>query len=271
MKAVFAVAKNEFSRIAINQITIVFIGLIIIWAIINTIGYSGTWEKIQQHPDFVSHMETFYTLGISNFFYKLSMLFAFLSMCLGIITIANERSTGSLGILTAKPLYRRDIIIGKFVGLSAFLLLLMVLVTILFVLPLMIFFETPTSFTDFLFRMGSIIIVTFLNCSFTLGIVMLFGIAFSKAEALVLSLAYIATEWLSENGNILYYLGNLKIIDPGMLQMYAFGLGNNFILYIDLPSLNSWLSYSMPYIVLMMAEVLIIVMINCMLFNREEI
>lgn len=271
MKAMFAVARNEFTLVSGSKIALVFVGLVAVWAIVNTLGYSGTWEKIQQNPDVVSHMETFYTLGVSNFFYKLSMLFAFLSMCVGIITIADERSRGSLKILTSKPLYRSDIIIGKFFGISIFLLLLMIFATIIFVVPLMIFYETPDSLTDFLLRMSSITFITFLNCSFTLGLVMLFGIVLDKAEALVVSLVYIAAEWLGQAGNILYYLGNLKIVDPGILQMYAFGLGNDFILYIDLPSFNTWLNYAAPYIVLMIAEVAIIVLVNCTLFNRAEI
>lgn len=270
MSTVFSVARNELRLVSGNRITMVFIGLIVAWAIVNTLGYSGTWEKIQQHPDVVSHMETFYTLGVSNFFYKLSMLFAFLSMCLGVISIADERSGGSLRVLTSKPLYRRDVIIGKFLGISLFLLLLMVLAAVLFVVPLMVFYETPDSFTDFLLRMSSITFITFLNCSFTLGLVMLFGIVLGKAEALVVSLAYVAVEWLSQGGNILYNLGNLGIVDPGLLQMYAFGLGNNFILYMDLPPFGAWLNYAIPYIVLMIAEVAIIVLVNCTLFNREE-
>ncbi len=198
------------------------------------------------------------------------MIFAFLSMCIGIMTIADERSTGSLRVLTSKPLYRRDIIIGKFLGISVFLLLLMIFVTILFVVPLMVFYETPGSLNDFLLRMSSILLITFLNCGFTLGLVMLFGIMLGKAEAMVLSLVYIALEWLMDEGNIIRYLGNLKIADPGLLQLYAFGLGENFILYIDVPSFTAWLSYAMPYIVLMIAEVAVIVLINCMLFNRED-
>lgn len=270
MKAMFEVARNEFALVSRSKIALVFVGLVIIWAIVNTMGYSGTWEKIQQHPDVVSHMETFYTLGVGNFFYDLSMIFAFLSMCIGIITIADERSNGSLRVLTIKPLYRRDIIIGKFLGISVFMLLLMVFVTIIFIVPLMIFYETPGSLTDFLLRMSSITFITFLNCCFTLGLVMLFGILLSKAEAMVLSLVYIALEWLIAEGNALRYLGNWKLADPGILQMYAYGLGENFILYIDVPSFTAWLSYAIPYIVLMIAEVVVIVLINCSLFSRED-
>jgi|WetSurMetagenome_2_1015567.scaffolds.fasta_scaffold255174_2 ABC-2 type transport system permease protein len=270
MKNTLGVAQNEFLLMSRNWITIVFVILIVIWATVNTMGYSNTWERIQQHPNFVSQMNTFYTLNVSNFFYKLSMLFAFLSMCLGIISIANERSNGSLLILTAKPLYRRDIIIGKFIGMSILLFLLMIFATILFIIPIMIFFESPPSLSDFVLRMSSILIITYLNCSFTLGLVMLFGIILSKAEALVISLAYIAIEWLS-GGNILNYMGSIKIIDPGTLQTFAFGLDNNFILYMSPPSFIAWLINATPYIVLMIAEVIIIILINCMLFTREEI
>ncbi len=68
MKAVFAVARNEFALAWGSKIALVFVGLVVVWAVVNTLGYSGTWEKIQAHPDVVSHMETFYTLGVGQFF-----------------------------------------------------------------------------------------------------------------------------------------------------------------------------------------------------------
>lgn len=271
MKAAFEVAKNEFSLVARNRIIVVFVVLVLVWAIVNTLGYSRTWDKLQQNP--LKGQDPFYFLGIGSFFYNLSMLFAFMSMCIGIISIADERSRGSLRILTTKPLYRRDIITGKFLGISLFMLLLMLLGYMLFVLPLMVFYGGPISFSDFLLRLVSVIILTFLNSSFTLGLVMLFGIVLGRAEALVVSLVFIALEWVVELPSMFTYLGKpLQIIDPGVLFIDAIGANlTNYIFSPDLPPFNAWLGYSMPYIVLMVAEVVIVVLVNCTLFNREEI
>lgn len=266
----FEVAKNEFSLVARNRIIVVFVVLVLAWAVVNTLGYSRTWDKLQQNS--LNIDDPFYLLGFGSFFYNLSMLCAFLSMCIGIISIADERSRGSLRVLMTKPLYRRDIITGKFLGISLFTLLLVFLCYILFVLPLIIFYGGPVSFSDFLLRLVSIIILTFLNSSFTLGLVMLIGIVLGKAEALVVSLAYIALEWVIELPSLSTYLGKpLEIIDPVILFNNAINPNSAYYIFSpDLPPFSAWLGYSMPYIVLMVAEVVAIVLVNCTLFNQEE-
>jgi ABC-2 type transport system permease protein len=196
-------------------------------------------------------------------------------MCIGITSMVKERSSGSLRVLTAKPLYRRDIIIGKFLGLSLFLLILMVLTEAIFVSLLIMVNGEPDSLLDLLLRLSSFIILMFLNCSFTLGLVMLFGILFNKAEALVLSMAFVSIEWLQQANVDFQFLGQIQqLIDPMKLYFYTiFVYSGNYCmgtLFQTRLSFDAWLSHALPYVALMLAEVVLIVLINSAVFSREE-
>jgi ABC-2 type transport system permease protein len=273
VKPVLAVAENEFSIIARSPITLLFYILIVIWAIVQMAGCTNSYAHI-----FDTYDEFFYQTAFSNNHYYMAVVFAFLSMCLGVVSITDGRSDGSLKVLMTKPLYRRDIIFGKFIGISAFILLLIALTLAIFTSTAILINGGPSSFTDLFFRAGAFAIVLFLNSDITLAVVMLFGIALNKVEALVISVFYMAVEWLSFSkvipnpfkGSVL----DLSNIEPFELYMKAMWGGSGSIIehYIFwyLNPIGEWLDRSLPYLVLMLAEIILLVLINCMLFNREE-
>lgn len=263
MNSVFTVAENEFSILTRNPIVILFSVLMFIIALINAAGYSTIVSS-----DNSDHSNDLW-IGVSNFFWNLSALFAFLSMCIGILSVADERSKGAFRVLFSKPLYRRDVITGKFIGISVFLFLIIAFTLTLFVSLMMIVSVGQESLADIALRMLSFTVLLFLNCIFTLGLVMCLGIIFRKSEALIISIAFIAFEWLTNSGSLPGELGSLLLINPSYLYCYTMYEASGQLLSISSP-LGSWLSGSLPYIVLMAADVVIIVLVNCMLFNREE-
>lgn len=271
MRPIFTVAKNEFSMVVRNPITCLVCGFIIIYLTVNIV---GSTVIVPQFASSYSHNDAFY-INISNSFWLLTTFFAFLSMCIGIITIAKERSSGSLRVLTAKPLYRRDIITGKFLGLSLFLLLLMILTEIVFISLIIIVLGSPDSLLELVLRLSSFIVLLFLNCSFTLGLVMLFGIVFNKAEALILSMAFVSFEWLQQASVDFQFLGQIQqLIDPMKLYfntIFVFS-GNETLgsLFETRLSFDAWLNHALPFVVLMLAEVILIVLINSAMFSKEE-
>lgn len=263
MNGLLAVAGNELSMLARNPVVMLFGALMLVVGLINTAGYS----KIVS-ADYLDHSGDL-MMGVSNFFWNFSMFFAFLTMCVGILSVADERSRGSLGVLFAKPLYRRDVITGKFVGIIVFLFLLIASTLALFVSLMMLVYAGQVSIVDVALRMLLFAVLLFLNCCLTLGLVMCLGIVLSKSEALIVSIAFVAFEWLTNSGSLPGSLGSLNLIDPTYLYIYTMYMASGRLFDTSLP-LGTWLSGSSPYIVLMAAEVIILVLANCMLFSREE-
>lgn len=262
MKA-FIIAGNEFSMLARSPVVVGFVVLMLVLGLINAAGYSSMVSE-----DYYDHSGDL-MVGVSNFFWNFSMLFAFLAMCVGVLSVANERYGGSLGVLFAKPVYRRDVIIGKFVGISMLLFVLITLILALFVSLMMLVYVGRADIVGVVARMLLFAVVLFLNCCFTLGLVMCLGIVLSKPEALIVSMAFVAFEWLTNIGSLPASLGKLNLINPAYLYVYAMD-GASGRLFNDSLPLGTWLSGSSPYIVLMLMEVTIIMLVNCLLFNREE-
>jgi ABC-2 type transport system permease protein len=155
MKNVLVIARNEFLLLARNPIVLVFGIVILAYAIINTAGSSTDLQRFSSN-----HADSL-LVGVFGLLWILSLLFAFLSMCIGVISIADEKSKGSLRVLLAKPVYRRDVIIGKFIGISTFLFLLIILTVTLFVSLMIAVYSGPESSVEFVLRMASFAILLF--------------------------------------------------------------------------------------------------------------
>jgi len=262
MSNIPAIFKNEFTIIARNPIVIVIAVITSFLAIINLAGYV---YQSRNDPDPIG---TFYAYGLGNMLFSLSVIFAFFSMCIGITSLTNEKMTGTLRLLVTKPIYRREIILGKFLGISVFILLFIALVLSIYT-SLLIMISGPNFVSDVLAKVCIWAIMLFINCCLILGIVLLFGIILNKYEAMVLSLIFISFEWLLPNKEILLALGDLKIIDPMALYINAMG-GDEFNIFTMLPSVSAWFNFSFPYIILNIAEVIIVILITCTIFNQEE-
>lgn len=266
MKEVLSIAQNEISVIMKTPVVFIFGVIILILAFINAGGSSAILPDIK----FLSSNEAFFYIGFGNFYWILSMLFAFFSMSIGIISIANERSNGSLRILISKPLYRRDIILGKLLGISTLLFLLIIFTLTLFVFLMVVFLGYSVPISDILLRGGTYAIVLLFSSCFTLSLIMLFSIILDKAEALVISIAYISFEWLTQTPMMPSWLGEIQIINPMNLFIYATLKPGNDLFALSIPY-EVWLSNALPYIILLIVEVIIIVLIDCIIFNKHDV
>lgn len=271
MIPVITIAENEFSRIARNPLIIIFCLLMLTLAVVNAMGCSVIL------PGYVpgvhcEHAQIFF-IGVGNFYWIVSMLFAFLSVCIGVISMADERSKGTLGVLISKPLYRKDIIMGKYLGICTFLLLLIIFIVTLYVSLIIIAYRGPDSFIDMIIRVGTMIFLLFLHCNVIVGIIMFFGILLNKAQALIMSFIFLAYEWLPQTPMTESVIKNFQFIDPIMLYLHVFyydrerALG---LLSVSVP-FDAWFTHSLPLIVLMVAEVVLVILVNSMLFTREDV
>jgi ABC-2 type transport system permease protein len=267
VNAMFTIARNEFSMVARNPLVILFGAILFITIIALALGNSVTLPK----TPIIFESEDVFIEGVSYIFANYSLFFALLAVCLGLASMANERSGGSLRVLITKPLYRRDIIIGKFLGISSFLFILMVIFMVLQVSLTIITFRPPYSFIDMVLRVGCFIVLAFLNCSLTLGIVMLLGSIFNKTEALIASLAFISYEWLSQTVMTPKNLGIFQKIDPNRLYLDLVVSGSTGTLFRTYVPFSTWFGNAWPYMVLMVAEVVLVVLIASTIFSRQEV
>lgn len=125
----------------------------------------------------------------------------------------------------------------------------------------------PHPFPDVLIRLVSYTAMLFLNSAFTLGVVMLFTSLFKNlTDALVASISYICIEWLALGmpGIITNNLAN-----PSYLYLHTVANTGNSLLS-TMCTYASWLESSLPYIVLIIAEVVIVVLLDIIIFNSEE-
>ena len=81
--------------------------------------------SIKVLPTFESWMtgDVFIGVGLSQVFFNISQYCSVAALVLGLLSVAGDRKR-VLGVLLTKPVLKRDVVAGKFIGLSAFMLLL---------------------------------------------------------------------------------------------------------------------------------------------------
>jgi len=139
MNPIFIIVKQQFSDIIREPLVIFIILVLVVLSIIN--GLASTDLLHYADESLSDGNDHFLSIGLSNTLYHTSILLSILSMFIGILTVAEERISGSIGVLLTKPLYRRDVISGKFAGLSLFLFFITVLIVVLCVCSIMVFYR----------------------------------------------------------------------------------------------------------------------------------
>lgn len=263
------VAENEFRSTMKNPLVLVSVVLLVMVSIISAYGFTLNMFNNNQGQGTASLLSMFMT-SLGGNAYEISSIFLILSVCLGVFSIAEERHGGTLGVLISKPVYRRDIILGKFIGLGGFLLMAISLVLAIRVSAALILHPMPAwSFTEIFARTVSLVVSMFLYCALMLGISMTVGALFKNiALVITLSATIVYLQWFTP---IFGMLGPLNILDPKTLYLYySWGMhSNNFIFWASSPYL-AWLSSVFPYFILLAFEAIIVLLIDCVLFNREE-
>mgnify|MGYP005831913581 CR=1 FL=1 len=259
---IFLIAENEFSRILRNPLVIVVSIVMFLLMVINAAGCSVLL------PDLIGHgFETAFLVGIGNVFYVTSLFFTFLSMCLGIVSLANDRATRSLGLLLSKPVYRRDVLIGKFAGINTVLLVLIAFVFLINVSSLIIAYRGPEDMMDTFLRLISYFFSLSMNCALTVSIVFFIGIIFKNlADILIISVSYLYLGWFAG----IQFIKDISLINPmGIYNSIIFGGGSLYLLD-ETVSYSLWLNNALPFLLIIVIETTGLFLINCMLFNKED-
>ncbi|MGA9139517.1 MAG: ABC transporter permease subunit [Methanocella sp.] len=265
MSQVFRIAMNEFSLVIRSPMVYLFGILMLVLACTTAMEASTVVPRMTD----MGRTAAVLLYGTGNPFFLTSMLFMFVATCLGVMSTSNDRSRGTLRVLITKPLYRRDIVLGKTLGIGLVLFLLAMLTEAFIVSLLLVFVGSPGSVGELILRAGTFAILLFTGSMFTLTLVMLIGIVLNKAEALVLAGCYISFEWLAPSFISEYLPDSLSIINPLNLYIEATRSVSND-LFVSVISYDVWLSNAAPYIVLLLAEIVVLVLINCVAINKVE-
>lgn len=260
---VLLIGGNEFHRVVRHPLVIIVSLILLVLAVINGIGSAVT---LTAHPVIVNPGEDVFILyGVGQVFFVILEFCSVMALFIGAMSIAEESTGRSTSIIITKPLYRRDVIAGKFLGLNAFMLLLVTPNFILSSIFLAIFYGAPAAMTDFVLRFSAFVLSVFLYCSITIAIAMLIGIIFKDLlQAAVVAITYYSADF---NGSLNGYLGSLGTYTP---QNLFSKITSESGLQNTTASLSSWLSAALPYIVMIVLEILAILIIGLLIFSRSD-
>ncbi|MDI6897877.1 ABC transporter permease [Methanocella conradii] len=264
---VFLIAHNEFKKVVGHPIVIIIALVLIMISALNGITSSGLsgFEKIMPNDDVLIKV------ALSGMFWHVSEYCTIAAMFIGLISIAGDRYNGSLNVLVSKPLYRKNVVVGKFLGISLFVLLLVSVVYVVSALLIMLFYRAPLSPTDFLLRFTALIVLLFLECSLTVGITMLVGIVFKNmVEAAVITASFLYVEWYT---TLPHSIGELGFLFPSSLYIKIFSTVSDprFTGLLDTSmDFMEWAGLAYPYILLMVLYIIVVLLIDSFVFTKVD-
>jgi len=259
---IFWVAANEFRRQIGHPVTIAVFCLLVALAVANGLG------SIKVLPTFETWMQgdVFINVGLSQELFNISQYCSVAALILGLLSTAEDRRR-VLGVLLTKPLRKRDVMAGKFIGLNGFLLLLIAVTYLLVSLLIAVAFRGPASTEAFGLRISALILALFLECSFLAGIGMLIGIAFaSLKEAIIVGVTYLCIEWFSNA----MFMGVLKYLSPYYDYFQIISPTDTVKVLDTTVPFHLWFGQALPFVALMIAGVIVVFLLNCIVIARTE-
>ncbi len=252
-EAIIRIARSEFYNVIRHPMVIATAIILCLLIVINAAGCSYLLPQLK----LMGYKDVF-TQGWSNTFSYTLLILSFISLCISVVSISGERANGSLRVLLTKPLYRKDIIAGKFLGINAFLLLLSLFAMLMNIALIMIAYSGPSSVVEII-KIGLFEIVMFLFSMLTSGIMILFAIIFKGLlDSLVFALTYLYVTWY------VYVPDSLEIlrwINP--VQQCK-------MIVTPMVTLSTWMDASLPSVILLILEIIAVFLAGSALFNNED-
>lgn len=275
LRPVYCIANQEFSRVMKSPLVYIVLGILFVIAALT--GYYWSYQvNMANASSYTISYYDYILSGLGNVAYFNEMFLAIVALSIGVLSIMEDSAKSAINVLLTKPVYRRDIILGKFFGLSSFMLLLSAFATIMDLAILMVFDSGPVPVGDCVLRLVTIIVLLTFECSITICITMLAGLVFKSLLAAVsVVVTWFFVVWFA-GGDLLSCLGNLAaFISPDILFM-AIILGKSQLgssgvwLTESSNSYSFWLGCVLPFFIVMVLEPVVLTAVNCAIFMRQE-
>jgi len=262
---VYQIAQMEFVRVITSPI-VLFAGIILLFiAFLNGAGGIDTLDYISS----TDNTDTAVLKGFQQIFGSTVMLLTITTAFVSATTIPYERWKGSVNVLLAKPLYRRDYILGKFAGLAMFMLLFITFIVLFTGLAVIVYFRGPQSISGYAWRVMAYITVFTLSCWLVIALNMLIGIISKNilfVTAAAMTYFFIDSIWYSNR-----FLGFLSILTPQtLLGKCIYNANTSIGLFDSLIPFGHWLSSVIPYVSLLIIEMILLLLAGIYLFSRED-
>lgn len=268
MTNIGVVAVHEFFRLARSPLVVFVVLVIGISTLINAAGCSvllHSLDSVTAEP-FMS--------GIGNLFYFSSIFFSFLALCMGIMVTSGDRSVGALRVLVTKPLHGRDIIAGKMLGMNMLLLVLVTMFVVLGAASLAVAYDMPHDVSGTCAKLIIFWGGLYLFCSLVTGLATLVGIVIRELiGVLAITISFLVIAWFARLQYVYAAIGKLELLNPvvqyARISAPAPGVDifNPYTSHLTFPE---WLGAAMPFIMLVIAEILVLFTVSCILFKDED-
>jgi ABC-2 type transport system permease protein len=234
--------------------------ILLILAVLNGMGIADTLRVFDKG----SRMgDVFLVTGLSQVIYSSTFFCTIVAVFLGAMSMAEDRSRSALSLLLTKPLYKKDIIAGKFLGLNILLFTLVAVNQVIYSVILIVSFRPPLSFEDFLLRLFTYIVLLFLEASICMGLMMLIGALFKELlKVTLLSITFLYIDWYSF---LPTKLGVFREISP---KLWAFTVTHD-LLITSIPYIV-WICNNIQYILLMILSIILLFLMVCYVFARSD-
>lgn len=264
---VLEIGKREFIRITTHPVVLVLGLLVLIIAFLNGIGGAYDLRESSNH----SPGQEMVLLSFGHVWGALTTVCTVMAAFLGAMSIPYERRNYSVNILLTKPLFRRDLFLGKFLGVAGFMLVFNTMSLLLVGFFTIVYFQGPQSEIDFIERIVLYIGILTLISSLIVALNMLFGVI-SKNTLVVAtaSIAYIYFDRIWYNEQI---LGNFSIITP--INLYnklvnAVQVNGPSALYNSFVGIGEWFGAAFPILILLVFEIAVLLLAGIFWYSRGD-
>lgn len=276
LRSVYCIANQEFSRVMKSPLVYIVLGILFVIAALSGYYWSYQVNMANASSSYISYYD-YILSGLGDVVYSNAMFLAIVALSIGVLSVMEDRAKSTISVLLTKPVYRRDIILGKFFGLSSFMLFLSAFASVMDLAILMVFDSGSVPVGDCILRLVTIIVLLTLECSITICITMLAGLVFKNLLAAVsVVVTWFFVVWFA-GGYLLSCLGNLSaFISPELLFMsIIFGMSqmvsSNRANLTDISySYSFWLGSTLPLMIVLVLEPVVLTAVNCVIFMREE-
>lgn len=260
----FLIAKNQFLKILENPV-VLLVGTILL--ILSYLNGAGGYVNLQSCEFTGADM---FLQGYAQTHYSFILICSVMASFIGVTSISEERWTKSINVLLVKPLYRRDVILGKFIGISMFMLLFISTILLFETLMLTLFFRPPLDVMGLVWRLILYILALTLTCTMETVISMLCGIIFKNyLGSISVVITYLTFEWYWYR---VAFFSKIPFITPYTVYSKIINSTGTFpagIFNTTVP-LYSWLSSALPYLTLLTLSVLALLIIDCFAVSRID-